>query len=276
MATQLVPLPEVERLSASVIRILAGNPGKFTLQGTNTYLIGRGHQRILIDTGQGEPAWVNNLTSVLSSEKATVHHALLTHWHGDHVGGVKDLLRLCPQACVYKCEPDKDEGQVGIVDGQVFSVEGATLKAVFSPGHTEDHMAFVLEEEDAIFTGDSDLHRMRDRVQGRGYPGHGAVMENVNARISEYIKHRKQREDEVVRVLRWGKLDVSPGEQSPEPKRSWTPLQLVKVIYKDVPENLHLPASHGIGLVLHKLEDEGRVVHDSESGEWSLSEKSAL
>ena len=28
MATQLVPLPEVERLSASVVRILAGNPGK--------------------------------------------------------------------------------------------------------------------------------------------------------------------------------------------------------------------------------------------------------
>jgi glyoxylase-like metal-dependent hydrolase (beta-lactamase superfamily II) len=122
----------------------------------------------------------------------------------------------------------------------------------------------------------SSLHRMRDRVQGRGYPGHGAVMENVNIRISEYIKHRKQREDEVARVLRWGKLDVSPGERSPEPKRSWTPLQLVKVIYKDVPENLHLPASHGIGLVLHKLEDEGRVVHDSESGEWRLSEKSAL
>jgi hypothetical protein len=28
MATQLVPLPEVERLSTTVIRILAGNPGK--------------------------------------------------------------------------------------------------------------------------------------------------------------------------------------------------------------------------------------------------------
>lgn len=293
MATQLVPLPEVERLSASVIRILAGNPGKFTLQGTNTYLIGRGQQRILIDTGQGEPAWINNLTSVLSSEKATVQKALLTHWHGDHVGGVKDLLRICPQVSIYKHEPDGDEGHLDIVDGQVFSVEGATLKAVFAPGHTEDHMAFVLEEEDAIFTGDnvlghgtavfedlktyvSSLHRMRDRVQGRGYPGHGAVMENVNARISEYIKHRKQREDEVLRVLRWGKLDVSSEERSPEPKQSWTPLQLVKVIYKDVPENLHLPASHGISLVLQKLEGEGRVVHDSESGEWRLSEKSAL
>jgi hypothetical protein len=35
MATQLVHLPEVERLSSSVIRILGGNPSKFTLQGIN-------------------------------------------------------------------------------------------------------------------------------------------------------------------------------------------------------------------------------------------------
>lgn len=31
MATQLVPLAEVERLSASVVRILAGNPGKVSI-----------------------------------------------------------------------------------------------------------------------------------------------------------------------------------------------------------------------------------------------------
>lgn len=97
---------------------------------------------------------------MLSSEKATIHQALLTHWHGDHVGGVKDLLGICPQANIYKHQPDEDEGYAGIVDGQVFSVEGATLKALFSPGHTQDHMAFVLEEEDAIFTGDSKLFQI--------------------------------------------------------------------------------------------------------------------
>lgn len=291
---QLVPLPEVERLSASVIRILGGNPGKFTLQGTNTYLIGRGTQRILIDTGEGKPTWAERLQSVLSEEKATVHQALLTHWHGDHVKGVADLLRICPKATVFKHKPDT--GQEDIHDGQVFSVEGATLTACHTPGHTVDHMAFVLEEEDAMFTGDNvlghgtavfedlsiylaSLNRMLNRVQGRGYPGHGAVMESSNSRISEYIKHRQQREDEVLRVLRYSKLDVAENEsesESESERKGWTPLGLVKVIYRDVPESLHLPASHGITQVLMKLENEGRVVHNGDSGEWRLGERSAL
>jgi ribonuclease/clavin/mitogillin len=39
----------------------------------------------------------------------------------------------------YSCET--------ISEGQVFSVEGASLRAVLSPGHTSDHVSFVLEEE---------------------------------------------------------------------------------------------------------------------------------
>ena len=117
---------------------------------------------------------------------------------------------------------------------------------------------------------------MRDRVQGRGYPGHGAVLENATARIAEYIQHRQQREDEILRVLRYGKLDVAAGEPEPERRQAWTPLQLVKQIYVGVPENLPLPASHGVSLVLAKLEGEGRTVQE-ESGAWRLvGGKSAL
>lgn len=124
------------------------------------------------------------------------------------------------------------------------------------------------------------LQRMHTRVSGRGYPGHGPVIENVPAKVSDYLQHRQQREDEVIRVLRYGKLDVAQHKETPAPdqqqQQSWTPLELVKTIYRDVPESLHLPASHGVLQVLMKLEDEGKAVHDSGSGKWNLSERSAL
>ncbi|BCS24422.1 putative metallo-beta-lactamase domain protein [Aspergillus puulaauensis] len=289
---QLAPLPEVERLSASVVRILGGNPGKFTLQGTNTYLVGQGPRRILIDTGEGRQSWATHLKKVLSDENATVHEALVTHWHHDHVGGIPDLLKLCPEVTIYKHQPEN--GQVDIADGQIFKVEGATLRAAHTPGHTVDHMMLLLEEEDAIFTGDNvlghgtavfedlkaylgSLRRMQNRVSGRGYPGHGPVVESATAKITEYIRHRQEREDQIIRVLRYGKLDVGEQERSPERKLAWTPIEVVKIIYRDVPESLHLPAANGVIQVLDKLEAEGRVIHDTDSGRWTLNAgKSAL
>ncbi|KAJ5898797.1 hypothetical protein N7495_003541 [Penicillium taxi] len=275
MAT-LTPLLEVERLSAL----------HYKSQGTNTYLIGRGKQRILIDTGEGKPTWASRLKAVLSEERATIHQALLTHWHPDHVNGVSDLLQICPDAQIFKNKPTN--GQTEIQDGQVFRAEGATLTAFHTPGHAVDHMVFILEEENSMFTGDNvlghgtavfedlkvyirSLQRMRDRVSGRGYPGHGAVIEDATCRITEYIEHRQQREDELLRVLRYGKVDVSVGA-TPE-RKGWTPMDLVKLIYKNVPEVLHPRASHGVLQVLMKLEDEGQIVH--EDGQWSI-EKSAL
>lgn len=131
------------------------------------------------------------------------------------------------------------------------------------------------------------LDKMRKYANGKGYPGHGAVIEDCKDKIDEYIKHRQQREDEVHQVLKYGRLEKSSStEITQQPPtgttttaaiKSWTPIELVKVIYWDVPEELHLPASHGVIQVLLKLEEEGKVKHEQESGRWNINlERPAL
>ncbi|EKG16622.1 Beta-lactamase-like protein [Macrophomina phaseolina MS6] len=280
MATSLPPLPEVERLSPSVIRILGANPGKVGLFVSGSFGV-CGSKRLLIDTGQGMPAWIASLKKVLQEENASVDHAILTHWHPDHVKGVPDLLRLSPTTKIYKHKPD--EGQLDIADGQRFTTDGATLRAFYSPGHTTDHMALVLEEEDAMFTGDNvlgsgtavfedlatymeSLARMSKQFSGRAYPGHGPVIDDGKARVLEYIKHRQERESQVLQVL------ARPNGNS----FSWKSMQIVKEIYKDVPETLHEAAQRGVLQILEKLTGEGKVIHDHSTETWRLAGKAAL
>ncbi|KAK1830541.1 metallo-beta-lactamase superfamily protein [Podospora conica] len=279
--TTLPPLPEVQRLSPTCIRLLAGNPSKFTLQGTNTYLVGTGRSRLLIDTGEGLPSWLSALRRTLAAENATVAAAVLTHWHHDHVNGVPDLLAACPDAKVYKHTPGP--GQHAIADGQRFEVEGATLTAWHTPGHTGDHVVLVLGEEGAMFTGDNvlghgtgvfedlgvymrSLERMGGLFGGVAYPGHGEVVQDGPGKVREYIRHRKMREEQVVKTMQ-GRNEGGDGHW-------WTAMELVKVIYKDYPESLHGPAAAGVVQILRKLEKEGRVVADGER--WRLTDRSAL
>ncbi|KJR80033.1 uncharacterized protein SPSK_00568 [Sporothrix schenckii 1099-18] len=317
MASQLVALSEVERLSPACIRILGGNPGKFTLQGTNTYIVGTGRERLLIDTAEGVPAWADALERTLAQESATLSAAVITHWHPDHVGGISQVRKLVPGATIYQSQ--LESGRLGaapgqevldIVEGQAFYVEGATLRAVHTPGHTTDHMAFVLEEEGSLFAGDNvlgqgtavfedlavylqSLARMRAlysekrgtaaATPNRLYPGHGPVVEDGPAKITEYIEHRQQREDQVVRLLRspdkvaaassTSSAAASSSADGKSPS-SWTAMELVEVIYADVRRDLYPAAERGLVQILQKLEDEGRVVQDGRA--WTWRERSPL
>lgn len=273
---RLPQLADVEQLTPRVLRILGQNPGRFTFQGTNTYVIGTGPARLLIDTGGGEPEWAELIAKTLSSMNITLSHVLLTHWHGDHTGGVPNLLARYPNlhSAIYKHTPDP--GQQPILHAQRFCVPGATVRAVHTPGHSEDHVCFVLEEENAMFTGDNvlgtgtsavedlgifmdSLAVMRDQHCQTGHSAHGAVIEDLPAKLNQEIAGKLRRERQVLQTLH--KVKVS-GEKSVTVK------DLVVHMYG---ENVD-PATRELALepfmdeVLRKLAGDGKVAFEKRAG----------
>ncbi|KAI1328255.1 putative metallo-beta-lactamase domain protein [Xylariaceae sp. FL0255] len=281
--TRLPKLLDVEQISPLVVRILGQNPGKFTLQGTNTYLIGSGKERLLIDTGQGIPDWIDLTSSTLEDAGVYISHVLLTHWHGDHTGGVPDLLRMYPalSKSIYKHTPSKS--QQPIVDGQIFSVDGATLHAVHSPGHSLDHMCFILEEENAMFTGDNILghgtaavehlgilmntwRSMQERGCVKGYPAHGIVINDLPAKISGELAQKERRERQIIKALQAiKKNELTAGGRG---KGSVTLQDLVTSIYgSDVDAEVKkLALEPFIEEVLRKLAEDGHVAFEMRAG----------
>ncbi|HVN89952.1 MAG TPA: MBL fold metallo-hydrolase [Candidatus Binataceae bacterium] len=277
-------LPDYARLSPRVATVLGHNPGPFTGPGTNTYVIGTSSHPILLDTGVGTPKWAELLPIGLKelAKAERPERIVVTHAHGDHIGGVKDVTRLCGPVEVLKKPwpvpgPDEVAGApiTAIDDNATVTTEGATLQAVFTPGHAPDHLCYYLVEEKALFTGDvilgagttvipddtgnlgqymNSLRRLLTLDVETIYPAHGPVIRNAKQKIREYIDHRELRERQVLKALSDGPLEVPA---------------IVKKIYVDVPEFLHTAAAQSVRSHLRKLHDEGRVAEDD--GIWRIN-----
>ncbi|CAG9814038.1 unnamed protein product [Phaedon cochleariae] len=267
-------IPAVTKISSRIIRILGCNPGMMTLQGTNTYIVGTGKRRILIDTGDASvPQYINHLKTVLDFEGIDLAHIFITHWHHDHIGGLADILediRDKTKHCqIWKYPGAKDNiseksSIESLKDGQEFSVEGATLRVVHTPGHTDDHVVFHLLEDNAVFSGDcilgegtavfEDLYNYMNSLEQIAnihpsiiFPGHGNIIQTPVEKIQFYINHRMERERQIMDVL------------NNNSSKTFKERDLVRLIYTDIPENLVTAAESNVNHHLSKLSKEGRV-----------------
>ncbi len=197
------------------VGLRADNPGPLTLSGTNTWIYGR-DPAWLIDPGPALPEHLDAISEELDA-RGGLGAVLLTHDHIDHAEAVPEIVRRFSPVPLAAAR-----GPVStlLADGD----RVGPFEVVATPGHAPDHVAYVVEG--VAFTGDAVLGEGSvfvmgqlaeyleglSRLQGYGLsliaPGHGPVVEDPAAKLSEYIEHRLAREAALVTALAEGKRTI--------------------------------------------------------------------
>lgn len=241
----------------SIITVLCPNPGPFTGPGTNTYLIVGGTDALVIDPGPVIPAHEAEILTAL--EGLTPVGVIATHTHPDHAPLSNPLAeRLGVPVYGYGPGP-RFTPDVALRDGDAVAAGSNQVTAVHTPGHTADHLCFLLG--DTLFTGDhimsgstviiedaaaylDSLYRVRELSVGRLEPGHGPPRDDAGVAIDEYIEHRLMRERQLIDAVDAGARTLG---------------DLLGTVYAGIPAELEPAALAQVHVQLIKLADEGRV-----------------
>jgi glyoxylase-like metal-dependent hydrolase (beta-lactamase superfamily II) len=242
----------------------AHNPSPWTgATGNNTYFLD-GAVTTLIDAGAGHPEHLAAISRALGGRP--LMQILITHGHTDHVSGIPALGARWPDVQVRKMPPDEIPGATFFGDGEAVRAGDGSMRAVWTPGHSQDHCCFVDDSAREIFCGDliraggtiviaasrggdlraylHSLERVRSLAPRRLFPGHGPAIEDPAAAIDSYVRHRAERDAQVLEALRSG-LD--------------TPVSIASRIYVGLDPSLERAAVDTVLAHLVKLESEGRV-----------------
>jgi glyoxylase-like metal-dependent hydrolase (beta-lactamase superfamily II) len=250
--------------------VLAPNPGVYTLEGTNTWIVGS-EPSIVIDPGPDIPQHL----AAIAHEAGRVGAILVTHDHPDHAPGAIPFAELVG-APLYA---SRLAGAESLRANQRVRAGALELTAIHTPGHTSDHIAFFEPGSGALFTGDAVLGRGTSFIDPPGgdlvaylrslkrmveldprtiYPGHGPVVLRAREKLLEYLAHREARETQVIGALADGPRTIA---------------EMVEVIYADHPKDVRPLAARSVLAHLLKLADEGRAERTGkpDDGPWIAS-----
>jgi len=121
-------------------------------QFVNAYVLIRGNEAALVDTGlPGTGAQFAEVLTAAGLGWNAVRHLLLTHYHGDHIGAMGEVMAAATGATIYAGAEDIAQIQAtqtiqAVGDGdEVFG-----LQIIHTPGHTLGHIS-VLDPVGSLF-----------------------------------------------------------------------------------------------------------------------------
>src|SRR3954471_18011812 len=105
------------------------------------------------------PRDIDRIEDVLTEHGAELALVVETHRHADYLSGGLDLSRRHRvDYAVPPGEPNPSFPHLPAVDGTTLTIGALTLRTVHTPGHTEHHVSYVVEEAGhavAVFSGGS-------------------------------------------------------------------------------------------------------------------------
>jgi glyoxylase-like metal-dependent hydrolase (beta-lactamase superfamily II) len=230
----------LETIEPGIARVLADNPSPFTFTGTQTYLVGE-RELAVIDPGPAIPEHVDALVEAIGGRPVAA--ILCTHTHRDHSPASRPLAQTtgapivgCAPLALQSVgaradaafDPDYRPDRV-LADGEALEVDGRSLVAVATPGHTSNHLCFADAASGALFTGDhvmawsttvvvppdgdmaaymASLDKLRQRDDRIYYPAHGQPVTRPEQYVRSLIGHRMQREKQILRLVAEKPLEV--------------------------------------------------------------------
>ena len=264
-------------MTSDPLALHAFNPGPITGAGNWTWLL-RGRVTTLIDCGTGDPRHLDALATALGG--TPLAQVLVTHAHSDHAAGAPALAERFPGVRFLKM-PWAERDTKWPVDWQPLADDDEIdagdirLRTLHTPGHAPDHLCFWHAESRTMFGGDlavqgttvwiptslggdlvdylASLARVIALQPHRIYPAHGAVIDDPDALLRGYLRHRQERERQVLAALGEGNHD---------------PDAIVEHIYRGIKDRLIPMAKESVLAQLQKLERERRVRRDGEA--WHI------
>lgn len=269
------------REASAVFCVLAPNPSVMTGPGTNSWLIMQEDKALCIDPGPDIESHLEHLLAILDDRQLT--HILLTHMHPDHSPLASALARKTGAVIAgIPPEPadDHQDHSVAvdriIADGDRILLDDLAVQCIHTPGHTDNHVCYLLENEGMLFTGDHIMqgstvvivppwgnmqHYLQSLNKLKQYPveviapGHGSLIETPFDEIDGLIGHRLKREAKVLAAVKALQCATIPA--------------LTARAYAEVDPVLHDWASLSLHAHLIKLEAEG-MVRQFADGQWGI------
>ena len=141
----------------------------------------------MVDPGDSN----DSLISFLKDENIDLEFIILTHGHGDHIGGIESVKEAFPDVKVIGHKDEKEllndpeqnmsravcrrrismDADIYVEDGDTLSVGEAELKFIHTPGHSKGSMCILMKDtegNDILFSGDTLFHQSIGRTDFYG------------------------------------------------------------------------------------------------------------